>query len=145
MIIVIVCVFSGNITNLSLQQCTEFFRHEKDTEQEPLLETDCDKTVSFDTDKEIDTDADIDTNNRHDKDSAIAGCASGNQVSVWSKPQDAWNSGDACPFTGGSSGLRVQETPHVNKDSTPIIVFLFFFMEVIQLLVAETNKYYSQY
>jgi hypothetical protein len=29
----------------------------------------------------------------------------------------------------------------VNKDSAPIIIFLLFLMEVIQLLVAETNKY----
>jgi hypothetical protein len=41
--------------------------------------------------------------------------------------------------------LRIQEAPHVNKDYTPITVFLLSFMEVIQLLVAETNKYYSQY
>jgi hypothetical protein len=32
----------------------------------------------------------------------------------------------------------------VNKDSTPITIFLLFFVEVIQLLVAETNKYCSQ-
>jgi hypothetical protein len=32
----------------------------------------------------------------------------------------------------------------VIKDSTQIAVFLLF-MEVIQLVVAESNKYYSQY
>jgi hypothetical protein len=33
----------------------------------------------------------------------------------------------------------------VNKDWAPVTAFLLFFMEVIQLLVTETNKYYSQY
>jgi hypothetical protein len=37
------------------------------------------------------------------------------------------------------SGLRKQETPHVNKDSTPNTIFLFFFMEEIQQLVADIN------
>jgi hypothetical protein len=43
--------------------------------------------------------------------------------------------------------MRIQEMmPHGNKDSTtPITIFLLFFKEVIQLLVAETNKYYNQY
>jgi len=31
------------------------------------------------------------------------------------------------------------------KDFTPITVFFLFFMEVILLLVAETNKHYNQY
>jgi hypothetical protein len=39
---------------------------------------------------------------------------------------------------------RIQKEPHVNKDSTSNNAFLFF-MEVIQLLIAETNKYYNQY
>jgi len=30
----------------------------------------------------------------------------------------------------------------MNKDSTPITAFLPFFLEMIQLLVAETNKHY---
>jgi len=59
--------------------------------------------------------------------------------------QHTWNSGGIHPFTGCPSGLRIQEAPHVNKDSTPITAFLLFFMEVSQLLVAETNKFYSQY
>jgi hypothetical protein len=41
--------------------------------------------------------------------------------------------------------MRIQEMPHVNKDAKPITIFLLFFMEVIQLLVVETNKYYNQY
>jgi hypothetical protein len=47
------------------------------------------------------------------------------------------------PFTGGPSGLRIQQELHVNNYC--ITAFLLFFMEVIQLLVAETNKYYTQY
>jgi hypothetical protein len=53
--------------------------------------------------------------------------------------------GGVHPFIGGPSGMRIQEVPRVNKNSTPITIFLPFFMEEIQLLVAETNKYYSKY
>jgi hypothetical protein len=38
--------------------------------------------------------------------------------------------------------LMTQEVPHVNKDSTPNTVLLFF-IEVMQLLLAENNKYYN--
>jgi hypothetical protein len=84
------------------------------------------------------TDIGTDTNRGYDKDSVAA---SGSQVHIRSRLQDTWNSGGVHPFTGGPSGLRIQEVPHVNKDYTPIIVFLLFYMEVIQLLVAETSKY----
>jgi hypothetical protein len=65
--------------------------------------------------------------------------ASGGQVHLWSRPQYTWNSGGVHPFTEGPSGLKIQEAPHMNKGSPPVTVFFFFFMEVIQLLVAETT------
>jgi hypothetical protein len=34
----------------------------------------------------------------------------------------------------------MQEAPHVDKNSIPVSIFLF--LEVIQLLMVETNKYY---
>jgi len=43
----------------------------------------------------------------------------------------------------GPCGLRIQEVPHMSRDFTPITICLLFFVEVVQLLVAE-NKYYSQ-
>jgi hypothetical protein len=49
------------------------------------------------------------------------------------------------PFTAGLIGLRTQNAPHVIKDSMPVTVSFHFFMEVIQLLVTDTNKYHSQY
>jgi hypothetical protein len=79
------------------------------------------------------------------EDTMKTAAASGRQVHTWSRPQGTWNSGGVCAFRGGHSGLRIQEVPHMKKDSTPFIVFLLFCMEVIQLLVAETNKYYNQY
>jgi hypothetical protein len=48
-------------------------------------------------------------------------------------------------FTGGPSGLRQNEAPHVNKDSLPLSVFMLFFHKIMQLLVEETNRYYRQY
>jgi hypothetical protein len=48
-------------------------------------------------------------------------------------------------FTGGSSGICHNAAPTINKDSTPLSVFMLFFLEIIQLLVVETNRYYHQY
>lgn len=42
--------------------------------------------------------------------------------------------------SGCPSGLRIQKVSHMNKD-----YFLLHFMEVIQLLATETNKYYNEY
>jgi len=64
---------------------------------------------------------------------------------VFGQDHNTWNVGGTHPFTGGHCGFKIQEAPYVNKDSAPIIIFLLFFVEVIQLLVAETTKYYNQY
>jgi hypothetical protein len=96
------------------------------------LETDSDKASSSDSNKNFD----ILTDSGRD-DSATA---SGSQVLIWSRPQDTSNSGGIHPFTGGTSGLMIQEELHVNKDSTPIIVGLLFFTEVIQKLVEELKS-----
>jgi hypothetical protein len=79
------------------------------------LETDSDEASSTDSDKEIHTITDTDTNRGRDEDPAYA---SDSQVHVSSRPQDTLNSGGVYP----SSGLRIQEAPHVNKDSTTIII-----------------------
>jgi hypothetical protein len=105
-----------------------FLRDEKDIVWELFLETDSDKAGSCDSDKNIEDFA----------------ATSETQVHTWSRPQDTWNSDGVQSFTGGPCGLRIQDAPHVNNDSTPITIFLLCFMEVIQLLVVE-NKYYSQY
>jgi hypothetical protein len=52
----------------------------------------------------------------------------------------------AHPFIGAVSGLKIQEASVVNKGSSLITdFFLLFFMDMIQLLVAESNKYSNQY
>jgi hypothetical protein len=48
-------------------------------------------------------------------------------------------------FMGGPSGLRLHEVPHTGKESIALSVFMLFFVEVIQMLVYETNQYYKQY
>jgi len=88
------------------------------------LETNSDKAISSDSDSNI----------GHDGDSATEGCekiTSGNQIDVLLRAQCTWNSGSVYSFTGGPYGLRIQEVPYVNKDSTPIIFFLLFFMQLI--------------
>jgi hypothetical protein len=64
---------------------------------------------------------------------------SGSQVHICSRPQHPWISGGVHCATGDPSELKIQE------DSAPITIFLLFFMEVIQLLLAEAYKYYNQY
>jgi hypothetical protein len=34
---------------------------------------------------------------------------------------------------------------NINKDWTSLSIFMLFFLEIIQLLVVETNRYYHQY
>ena len=45
-------------------------------------------------------------------------------------------------FTGGPSGKRNTEAPHINDSSSPLGVFPLYFAEIITLLVVETNRYY---
>jgi hypothetical protein len=99
------------------------------------LETDSDEAISSDSESEPHEDTVAADNNN----------VTGSQDKIWSRPQHAWNSGGVHPFIGALSGLKIQEAPHVNTDSLPITVFLLLFMDVIQLLVAETNKYYNLY
>jgi hypothetical protein len=48
-------------------------------------------------------------------------------------------------FTGGDKGKKQQEAPQVNKDSSPMSVFMLYFASAIDLLVTETNTHYHQY
>jgi hypothetical protein len=64
--------------------------------------------------------------------------------SSWGTPQQNGRR-DVNNFYGGAVGINPDEAPHVNKDSTPLCVFLLFFTGIIHLLVEETNRYYHQY
>jgi hypothetical protein len=100
------------------------------------LESDSDEAVSSDSESELDDDTVPAGDNIN---------VSGSQDNIWLRPQHTCNSGGIHTFIGSLNGLRIQEAPHVNKHSNPVTVFFLFFTEVIQLLVAETNNYYSQY
>jgi hypothetical protein len=108
----------------------QFLRNEKGTEQELLWESDSEEVILTESD------------GGYDEDTATAGChrnLSESQVHIWSRLQHPWNSGGVPPFTGGPSGLRIEEALVMNRDATPITVFLLFFIKVIQLLVTKTN------
>jgi hypothetical protein len=62
---------------------------------------------------------------------------------ICGQDNNIWNSGDVHPFIENPSALKIQRMHHVNKHFT-FIIFLLFFMEVNQMLVEETNKYYNQ-
>jgi hypothetical protein len=43
------------------------------------------------------------------------------------------------------SGKKDNVVPHINDSSTPLSIFLLYFMEIIALLVVQTNCYYQYY
>ena len=46
---------------------------------------------------------------------------------------------------GGSKGKRDSKVPHINDGSSPLSVFLLYFVEIITLLLVETNRYYHNH
>jgi hypothetical protein len=48
-------------------------------------------------------------------------------------------------FTGGPSGLTKNKVHYVNKDCSPLSIFMLIFLEIMQLLLEETNICYHQY
>ena len=48
-------------------------------------------------------------------------------------------------YTGGRRGKKDNETSHINDGSSPRVVFLLYFAEIITLLVVETNRYNHNY
>jgi hypothetical protein len=63
--------------------------------------------------------------------------------SLWGPPQHDRRGSNH--FSGGARGANLNEAPHVNKDSTPLCVFMLYFTAIIHLLVVETNRYYHLY
>jgi hypothetical protein len=47
-------------------------------------------------------------------------------------------------FIGAPKG-KSSEAAHITKEATPLSVLLFFFSEIINFLVVETNRYYVQF
>jgi len=41
--------------------------------------------------------------------------------------------------------LKNIQAPHINKDSSPLAVFMLFFTDIFLLLVEQKNLYYSQH
>jgi hypothetical protein len=107
-------------------------------EHELILETDSEEEISSDSESHLD---------EHTVTAGDNSNVTGRQDNILSRPQHPWNSGGFHPFISfhSLSRLKIQEVPHVNKDSSPITVFFLSFVDVTQLLVAQTNKYYNQY
>jgi hypothetical protein len=96
------------------------------------LETDSDEKISSDSESEL------------HEDTVAAGNVNGSQDNTLSKPQHPLNSGGVHPFIGTPSGLKIWRTPCEQGFDTDYRLFLFF-IDVIQLLMAETDKNYNQY
>jgi len=62
---------------------------------------------------------------------------------TWGLPQG--RNTNIHPFVGSAKGVKKSETPHINKDSSPLSVLMLFFTEIFHLLVEETNMYYQQH
>jgi len=61
---------------------------------------------------------------------------------TWGPPQG--RNTNFHPFVGPAKGLKKSEAPHINKDSSPLSV-LMFFTEIFHLLVEQTNVYHQQH
>jgi len=48
-------------------------------------------------------------------------------------------------FVGPAKGVKESEASRINKDSSPLSVFMLFFTEIFHLLVKQTNVYYQQH
>ena len=48
-------------------------------------------------------------------------------------------------YTAGHRGKKDNEASHINDGSSPLSVFLLYFVEIITILVVETNRNYHDY
>ena len=108
--------------------------NKRDLEQEHELESDFSESVF--SDREV-------TSDKENVDSAGNRNMRWRLDKIWSSSQYCCISCGVVLFTGDLSRLGIQEALY-NKGYTPIAIFILIFMEVIQLLVAETNKYCNE-
>jgi hypothetical protein len=107
---------------------------DEDIAQELILESDSDAHISEDDISPPQSDSDT------EEDTTDTGCRD------WTNTRQSEPSAPVIhKFTGRPSGLRQNEAPHINKDSSPLRVSCSFFHEIMQLLEEETNRYYHQY
>ena len=58
---------------------------------------------------------------------------------TWGLPQG--RNTNIHPFVSPAKGVKKSEAPHINKDSSPLSVFMLFFTQIFHLLVEQTNVY----
>jgi len=64
----------------------------------------------------------------------------------WTDNTQSWHGAPVIHrFTRGLSGLRQNEAPAISNDFTSLGIFMLFFLEIIHLLVEETNRHYWIY
>ena len=68
--------------------------------------------------------------------------ATSGRLPTWVPPQG--RNTNIHPFVRPAKGVKKIEAPHINKDSSPLSV-LMFFTEIFHLLVEQTNVYYQQH
>jgi hypothetical protein len=107
----------------------------EDIEQELALESESDDCC-----EPSDTESDEDIEQQQQKKPQPGTSAGGD--SNWGPPQG--RNKDIHVFTGPSRGVNKNEAPHINKDSTPFSV-LMYFTGVVQMFAEQTNLYYRQY
>jgi hypothetical protein len=81
------------------------------------LESNSNKAGSSDGNNDNDTNTDTESDRQHHEDLWLQ---VGAKFRFVQDHMTIWNFGAVHPFTGGLSGLRIQEVPHVNKGSTQI-------------------------
>jgi hypothetical protein len=112
-------------------------------------EDDIERQLIFDTNYECCSGDEVngwDYEYEDDEDLVQLSLSSSSSLWSWRPPQQLGRRGaNNTRISGGAVGININEAPHVNKDSTPLCVFMVFFAGIIHLLVEETNRYYHQY
>jgi hypothetical protein len=68
--------------------------------------------------------------------------AKSGELPTWGPPQG--RNTNIHPFVGPAKGVKKSEAPHINKDSSPLSL-LMFFTEIFHMLVEQTNVHYQQH
>jgi hypothetical protein len=107
-------------------------------ESELICDTDSDEYV-----EDLESDETEDDDNEDDK--QLLPVIQKQQVMKWGLRSKA-NQMHVHQFTGSDIGKKKSEAPHINKDLSPLCVFVLCFASIIDLLlVTETNRHYHQY
>ena len=67
------------------------------------------------------------------------------EVEVRFRVRRPGDSPNVIDFTGPQSGINKTAAPNITTDSSPFSIFILFFLQIFQILLQESNRYFHQY